>query len=88
MLKYAVENGIIDLSYVQEKIEMNKRKDILEKHPWAISQGKDGNWRTYIPDEKCGRRMLKRNTRKKLEDSVIEFYMQNQDSLKTFKEAY
>ena len=50
-MKYAIENGIIDLSYIQEEIEMNKRKDILEKHIYKIAQGKDGKWRTYIPDK-------------------------------------
>lgn len=88
LLKYAIENGMIDMSYVQEQVEMNKRKDILEKHPWAMSQGKDGNWRTYIPDKERGRKMLKRNTQKKLEDAVIGFYRQNQEAPKTFKDAY
>ncbi len=36
---------------MQEKIEMAKRKELLEKHPYKISQGKDGNWRTYLPDK-------------------------------------
>ena len=30
LLKYAIDNGMIDLSYVQEKIEMNKREEILK----------------------------------------------------------
>lgn len=51
ILRYALENNIIDLSYVQEKIEMAKREELLEKHPYKISQGKDGKWRTYIPDK-------------------------------------
>lgn len=42
LLKYAVENGMIDLSYVQEQIEMNKRKELLDKHPYKIWEGKDG----------------------------------------------
>ena len=48
LLKYAVENGMIDLLYVQEQIEMNKRKELLEKHPYKIYQGKDGKWHTYV----------------------------------------
>lgn len=88
MLKYAIENGMIDMSYIREQVEMNKRKDILKMHPWAVSQGKDGKWRTYIPDEQRGRRMLKRNTQKKLEDAVVEFYRQSQELPKTFKDAY
>lgn len=87
-MKYAIENGMIDLSYVQEQIEMNKRKEILEAHPWSMSQGKDGNWRTYLPDEERGRRMVKRSTQKKLEDAVVEFYRKQDDSPKTFKDMY
>ena len=31
LLKYAIENGMIDAALVQEKIEMQRRKDLLEK---------------------------------------------------------
>ena len=67
-LKFAVENGIIDLSYIQAKYEMNKREEILKKHKWAISQGKDGYWRTYLPDEEKGRKMIKRKSQKDIEN--------------------
>ena len=46
LLKYAVEHGMIDVSYVQEQIEMNKRKELLDKHPYKIWHGTDGNWHT------------------------------------------
>ena len=42
ILKYIKDNDIIDLSYVQEQIEMAKRNEILKKHPYKISCGKDG----------------------------------------------
>lgn len=71
LLKYAVENGMIDLSYVQDQIEMNKRKELLEKHPYAITQGNDGKWRTYLPDSDKGRRMVKKSTREAVEEVVI-----------------
>ena len=48
ILKYAVQNGMIDMSYMQECIEMNKRKELLSKHPYKIWQGKDGKWRSYL----------------------------------------
>lgn len=89
MLQYALENNIIDLSYVQEKIEMAKRKELLEKHPYKISQGKDGKWRTYIPDKESGRKMIKRNTQKAVEDAVISFWkaeMENPAVKDIFKE--
>lgn len=90
ILKYAVENGIINLSYVQDKIEMNKRKEYLEKHKWSISQGKDGKWRTYLPDDEKGRRMVKRNSEKEIEDVVVKFYkkLEEKEIPKTFNDIY
>ena len=43
LLKVAIENGMIDTALVQEKIEMQKRKEILDKHPYKIYQGKMKN---------------------------------------------
>ena len=89
ILRYALENNIIDLSYVQEKIEMAKREELLEKHPYKISQGKDGKWRTYIPDKESGRKMIKKNSKKVVEDAVISFWkaeMENPTVKDIFKE--
>lgn len=55
LLMYALEHGMIDVSYVQEQVNMNKRKEMLEKHPYKIWEGKDGKWYTYLPDKKKGR---------------------------------
>lgn len=87
VLQFAIENGIINISYIQDKYEMNKRKELLEKHQWAISQGKDGYWRTYLPNEEKGRRMIKKTTRKAVEDEVV-FYWQEQLENPTIKEVF
>ena len=73
-MRYVLENNIIDLSYVQEKIEMSKRKQMLAKHQYEIWQGKDEAWYTYIPDKETGRKLKRRTSRKKLEDDIIEYY--------------
>lgn len=73
LLKYAVENGMINVSYVQEQIKMKKRKELLEKHPYKIWEGKDGKWYTYIPDKKRGRILKKRNSENEIEDVVISY---------------
>ena len=65
---------MIDLSYVQENIEMNKRKEYLEKHPFQVWEGKDNKWRTYLPNNENGRRLVKRNTERAIEDVIIGFY--------------
>ena len=74
LLNYALEHGMIDMSYVQEQIEMNKRKELLEKHPYKIWQGKDGKWYTYIPNKEKGRKLLKKTEKKLIEDIVVDYW--------------
>ena len=87
MLQYALEHGMIDMSYVQEQIEMNKRKELLEKHPYAITQGKDGKWRTYISTED-GRKLIKLTTKEKIEDRLVEYYKSIAELPETFEDIY
>lgn len=74
LLKYALENGIIDVDTIQNKIEMNERKKYLKSHNFQIWQGKDLKWYTYLPDEVKGRVLKKRTTKKALEDLIVSFY--------------
>lgn len=73
-LKYALDNGIIDINAIQAEIEMNERKKFLEKHESRIWQSTDGRWYTYLPDAVKGRRLIKRNDEKALNDAIIDFY--------------
>ena len=41
LLKFAIENGIIDVSSVQSQIEMKRRKDLLEKQKLDIKTEED-----------------------------------------------
>lgn len=88
ILNYAIENGIINTVIVQEKIEMQKKEKILAKHPYKIWQGKDGNWRTYLPDEKKGRILRKRNSKRKIEEMVIDYWQNNDTDRNIFKERF
>lgn len=74
LLQYALEHGMIDVSYVQEQIEMNKREELLKKHPYKIWEGKDGKWYTYLPNGEKGRALKKRNSKKAIEDVVVSYY--------------
>lgn len=74
MLKYAVENGMIDLSHIQECIDLRQRKELLEKHPYKVYEGKDGKWYTYLPDEKKGRVFRKRATKEEIENVIVEYW--------------
>lgn len=81
-----MENHIIDLSYVQEKIEMRKRDEILKQHSYKIWQGKDGYWHSYLHDETKtkSRKPIKKKQLKDLEDVIIADYKecQKEDSKK------
>ena len=72
-LKYLVDNEIIDLPNIQSLIEMKKRKELLEKHPYKIWEGTNGKWYTYLPDEKKGRILKKRNTKKDLVTTSLKY---------------
>ena len=74
MLNYAIEQGIIDLSHIQDAVNMNKRKEILEQHPYSIWESKDGKWHTYLPDEEKGRVPRKRNSKKEIENLIVDYY--------------
>lgn len=73
MLQFALENGMIDESTIQEKMIMNERKKYLEKHPYTIWEGKDGKWYTYLPNGD-GRRLIKRTSEKAIQDEIIQYY--------------
>lgn len=73
-MKFAIDNDMIDLSFVQEQIEMKKREEILKKHPYKIWKGKDGNWYTYLPNKEKGRVLKKKTIKKDLEDDIIEYW--------------
>ena len=87
VLQYAVEHGMLDVQYVQDQIEMLKREELLKKHPYKIWQGKDGKWRTYLPDEEKGRSMKKRKTEAEIKNIVAEYWKEKLEN-PTVRELY
>lgn len=93
-LQYRKSDGSIDLDGVREMMVDIERKKILDDHPFSISRGNDGRWRTRIVDEtaKTGRRQLAKATREKLEDALIEHYLRTDERLirirMTLRELY
>lgn len=86
VLKYALDNGIIDIDTIQIKIEMNERKKYLEKHESRIWQSTDGKWYTYLPSVK-GRKLIKRNNEKSLNDAIVDFY-KTEENDPTIKDVF
>ena len=79
LLKFALENGMINLGTIQEKMEMNERKKYLNMHPYSVWEGKDGKWYTYLPDDEKGRKLIKLATKKSIEDFIVKYYKQAED---------
>lgn len=85
ILKFAIENGMLDTALVQEKIEMQKRKEILNKHPYAIWKGKDDYWRTYLPHGN-GRKLIKKKDKSDIENTVMDYWKEKIPN--TFKNRF
>lgn len=82
LLKFAIENGMLDTALLQDKIEMQKREEFLKKQPYKIWQGKDGYWRTYLLDEEKGRCLVKKKDKKSVENEIVSFWKQKEENPK------
>ena len=89
LLNYAIQNGIINLEDTRNKINQMNKKEALEKHNYAIWQGKNGKYYTTLPDSTSskGTKQIMRNSMEKLEDAIVEFYIKT-DNNPTVKEIY
>ena len=73
LLQFAITNGMIDLSSVQEAMEKKEREYYLSLHTYEIWQGSNGKWYTYIPVKK-GRVLKRRNTEIEIQDIIADYY--------------
>nr|DAO32618.1 MAG TPA: Integrase [Caudoviricetes sp.]DAP83540.1 MAG TPA: Integrase [Caudoviricetes sp.] len=73
ILQYALENGIINLSHIQEQIEMNKREEILKEYRDSIWKASDGYWKIRMTYDETGqKKMFKRKSKQDLEDLIVK----------------
>lgn len=80
ILRFIINNGMINLNDVQNSMEAMKKEELLKKHPYKIWEGKDGKWYTYIPDEEKGRVLKKRATKRAIEDDVIKYWKEETEN--------
>lgn len=81
LLNYAIEHGMINMSYVQEQMEMTKRIEILQNHPYSIwYNSKEDRWYTEVPyvRSKSKKKRIKKRNRKDLENEIIKYTEQYQ----------
>lgn len=81
ILQFIINNGIINVSDVQNSIEAMKKEELLKQHPYEIWQSKDGKWYTYLPAKDGGRVLKKRKSKKDLENIIIDYYKNKKEIL-------
>lgn len=75
LVKFALENGIIDIEEVTAKSKMKRKDKILKNHEYTIWQGKNSRWYTYVPDI-CGKRkQISRKSKEDLEQAIIDYFI-------------
>ena len=87
VLQYAVEHNMLDIKDIKRDVEMRKKESYIKMHPYRIWEGKDGKWRTYLPDKEKGRKLVKRSTEKDVKDVVAE-YWRNEEENPTIRDLY
>ena len=51
VLQFLLNATDLDIGGVAEEMRKAEKEKLLEQHPFPITQGKDGRWRTYIKNE-------------------------------------
>ena len=79
LLNFALENGILDLTTVEQRMyEMNRQK-YLDSHNSAVWQGNNGKWYTYL-DTPRGRRQITSSSKQGLEDKIVSHYQEKAET--------
>lgn len=88
-LKLAIENGIIDSSYVKAQVDNMRRDYILRNHKYAITACKNGKFYSFLPKPGGGKKQIKRNSREEVEDVIVQFYKNEESNHQTtFMDVY
>lgn len=74
ILTYLQESGTISLGDVAARMKKEEKLNILKNHPYPITQGVDGRWRTYVKSDGEKRRQIAKSSREKVEDALVDFY--------------
>ena len=76
VLQYCLSRCKMTMEDVQSEIKNMKDQKYLQNHLYKVWQGRDGRWRTHLPDpaEKSERRLIARATRESLDNEIIQYY--------------
>lgn len=75
-----VTNDSLNNGGPQDAQSMISKINAIKNHPYTVSQGSDGFWRTYLPQGEHGRKQIKKRNRDDVIRAIQEY--QNQVSLK------
>lgn len=81
LLKFMVENAIINIDDVEDAMKKIELKRILKQHPYKITFCA-GRWQTYVKDntQKSGRKKLVKSTEEQLNKALYEHYKAQEES--------
>ena len=84
VLSTMYEEGILDEDGVRLIMRKKHLNFVLSHHDYAIWEGKDGRWKTYIDDNERPnkRKQISRASREELEDYLYEKYLAEDEDLK------
>lgn len=74
ILQYLLESGKLNLDDVAADMKKAEKCEILKKHPYPITKGRDGRYRTYVKKEDGSRKQIAKSTYEKVEDVLIDYY--------------
>ena len=86
LLRNAIENGIIDVTIIEQAVEMANREKYLKMHDFRIWQGSNGRWMTYISTP-SGRRQISSCSKEGLDNKIIKHYQEKIES-PTFESVF
>lgn len=89
ILRYAIENGMLDVTKIVSEIEMKEREHYLSIHCYSKWQSKNGKWCTYLPDKEAPnhRKQYQRNSEEDIDDLIVAYWRQEEEN-PTIREVF
>ena len=88
ILQFLVDNDNLDLLEIQQKMQMEKEREIINNHSYKVWEGSNGKWYTYLPDDTKTRKkkLVKRNTQEDIENAILDYY--GKPKVETVKDVF
>lgn len=74
ILQHLLSSGSISMDDVAAEMNKRQKEKMLKAHPYPITCGKDGRYRTYIKEEGQARRQIAKSTYEAVLEVLYEFY--------------